>query len=189
MRARHAIFVLGLALLLWAPSAARAQTANPVIYANPQYGFQATFPEEPMTREIAYVREDGSHASAHQFYVQHGINEYVVTVVDLPDGPEIDFDAFDHAVAQTRATGEVRADAEVAYDPGIPGWQLSVFQPDGRQRRTSIYFYANRLFFSEAITEPGDFEGIRMEQSIVLLEADGSEVDTGAGNAAGERPN
>ena len=76
----------------------------------------------------------------------------------------------------------------MAYDPGVPGWQLSVFQPDGRQRRTSIYFYGNRLFFSEAITEPGDFEGIRMEQSIVLLEADGSEVDTGVGNAPAERP-
>ena len=187
MRARQKLSIVVLALALSAHSDAKSQTANPVVYANPEYGFQATFPEEPMMREISYVREDGAQALAHQFYVEHGINEYVVTVVDLPDGPEIDFNAFDHAVAQTRATGEVRADAEVAYDPGVPGWQLSVFQPDGRQRRTSIYFYGHRLFFSEAITEPGDFEGIRMEQSIVLLEADGSEVDTGVGNAAGER--
>ncbi len=188
MRARLALLTLVIAFSHSALTAAMAQTANPVVYANPEYGFQATFPEQPMMREVAYLNADGSHATAHQFYVELGINEYVVTIVELPDGPAIDFDAFDHAVAQTRATGEVRADAEVAYDPGIPGWQLSILQPDGRQRRSSIYIYGNRLFFSEAITEPGDFEGIRMEQSIVLLEADGSEVDTGVGNAPAERP-
>jgi len=186
MRANRVLLALGLVSLF--PLSASAQVENPIVYANPEYGFQATFPEEPRMRELAYTNQDGSQAAAHQFYVERGINEYVITVVDFPDGPAIDFDVFDHAVAQTRARGEVRAEAEVAYDPGVPGWQLSVSQPDGRLRRASIYFWANRLLFSEAITEPGDFEGMRMEQSIVLLEPDGSEVDTGAGNAAGERP-
>jgi hypothetical protein len=186
MRANRVLLALGLVALF--PGPASAQVANPIVYANPEYGFQATFPEEPRMREAAYTKQDGGRATAHQFYVMRGINEYVVTIVDLPDGPAIDFEMFDHAVAQTRATGKVRAEAEVAYDPGVPGWQLSVSQPDGRLRRASIYFWANRLIFSEAITEPGDFEGMRMEQSIVLLEPDGSEVDTGVGNAAGERP-
>jgi hypothetical protein len=186
MRACHVLLVMGLVQLFAA--SALAQVADPVAYANPEYGFRAIFPDEPMMREVAYTKRDGSQAAAHQFYVERGINEYVVTVVDLPDGPAIDFDEFDHAVARTRAAGEVRAESEVAYDPGIPGWQISVFQPDGRQRRASIYFYANRLFFSEAITEPGDLEGMRMEQSLYLLEPDGSQVNTGAGNAAGTRP-
>jgi len=177
-----------LSLILLCPAPLPAQTANPVIYANPEYGFRATFPEEPVMREITYTKQDGSEVTAYQFYVEHGINEYVVTVVELRDGPAIDFQAFDYAVSQTRAKGEVRAESEVAYDPGIPGWQMSLTQYDGRVRRASIYMWGHKLIFSEAITEPGDFEGMRMEQSIVLLEPDGSEVDTGAGNQAAERP-
>jgi hypothetical protein len=186
MRAILALSALGFGILISA--AAQAQTANPVIYAKPDYGFQATFPDEPMMREISYAKADGSQVPAQQFYVESGVNEYVVTVVNLPDGPAVDFDVFDYAVAQVRATGNVSAEYEVSYDPGIPGWQMSVAQPDGRQHRASIYFYAHRLFLSEAITEPGDLEGMRMEQSIVLLEPDGSLVDTGSGNEPVERP-
>lgn len=186
MRAILALFAVGLMFSASAPAFAQAE--NPVIYAKPEFGFQATFPEEPMMREIAYANEDGSEVTAHQFFVTRGINEYVVTVVSFPDGPEIDFDAFDHAVVQIRAKGEVRADFEVSYDPGIPGWQLSLSEPDGRLHRASIYMYKHRLVMAEAITEPSDLEGMRMEQSLVLLEADGSLVDTGSGNEPVVRP-
>ena len=186
MRANFVLLVLGSALLL--PTPALAQSENPITYANADYGFQAVFPEQPMAREVPYIREDGTEVTAQQFYVEQGTNQYLVTVVNLPDGPAIDFDAFDHAVEQTRANGDVRAEYEVSYDPGVPGWQLSVFQPDGRQRRASIYIWAHRLIITEAITEPGDFDGLRLEQSVVLLNADGSEVDTGSGNVPVVRP-
>ena len=186
MRANLVSLALGLVFLF--PADALAQSDTSVVYANPDYGFQALFPDQPMMREISYTREDGSEVPAHQFYVERGANQYFVTVVNLPDGPAVDFEALDHAVEQTRAKGDVRVEYEVAYDPGVPGWQLSVFQPDGRQRRASIYMYAHNLFLAEAITEPGDFDGMRLEQSLVLLEPDGSEVDTGSGNLPVERP-
>jgi hypothetical protein len=54
--------------------------------------------------------------------------------------------------------------------------------------RGSVYMYDHTLFLTQAITEPGDFDALRLEQSIVLLNPDGSLVDTGEGNTAVERP-
>ena len=180
--------VLGLALAVLVPVIALAQSDSGITYTNPDYGFETYFPDAPEMREVTYTTNDGSEVPASQFYVERGTNHYFVTIVNLADGPAVDFDAFDHAVEQMRSHGEVRAEVEVAYDPGIPGWQLSVFQPDGRQMRGSVYMYDHTLFLTQAITEPGDFDALRLEQSIVLLNPDGSLVDTGTGNTAVERP-
>ncbi len=182
------IAVLGMALTVLVPVIALAQSESGLTYTNPDYGFETYFPDAPMMREITYTTIDGSEVPATQFYVERDTDHYFVTIVNLADGPAVDFDAFDHAAEQMRSLGEVRAEVEVAYDPGIPGWQLSVFQPDGRQMRGSVYMYNHTLFFTQAITEPGDFDALRLEQSIVLLNPDGSLVDTGEGNSAVERP-
>ncbi|MEE8437954.1 MAG: hypothetical protein V3S07_00080 [Micropepsaceae bacterium] len=182
------IAMLGMALMVLVPVIALAQSDTAVTYNNPDYGFETYFPDAPMMREISYTTKDGSEVPATQFYVERGTDHYFVTIVNLADGPAVDFDAFDHAVEQMRSHGEVRAEVEVAYDPGIPGWQLSVFQPDGRQMRGSVYMYDHTLYLTQAITEPGDFDALRLEQSIVLLNPDGSLVDTGQGNTPVERP-
>ena len=180
--------VFGLVAVFLAPAIAFAQSETGRTYTNPEYGFEAYFPDAPEMREITYTKRDGSAVPASQFYVERGTDHYFVTIVNLADGPEVDFDAFDYAVEQMRALGEVRAEVEVAYDPGIPGWQLSVMQADGRLMRGSVYMYNHTLFFTQATTVPGDFDALRLEQSIVLLNPDGSLVDTGEGNTAVERP-
>ena len=179
---------LALAAALSVPTIAFAQSESGMTYTNPDYGFETYFPDVPQMREITYTTREGNDVPANQFYVERGTNHYFVTIVNLADGPAVDFDAFDHAVEQMRALGEVRAEVEVAYDPGIPGWQLSVMQPDGRLMRGSVYMYNHTLFLTQAMTEPGDFDALRLEQSIVLLNPDGSLVDTGTGNTAVERP-
>ena len=182
------IRVLALAVTLIVPAIAFAQSESGRTYTNPEYGFETYFPDAPQMREIAYTTRQGDSVPASQFYVERGANHYFVTIVNLAEGPAVDFDAFDHAVEQMRALGELRAEVEVAYDPGIPGWQLSVMQSDGRLMRGSVYMYNHTLFMTQAITEPGDFDALRLEQSIVLLNPDGSLVDTGEGNTAVERP-
>jgi hypothetical protein len=179
---------LGLAAAVMFPVGALAQSESGRTYTNPDYGFETYFPDTPQMREITYTTREGNDVPANQFYVERSTDHYFVTIVNLADGPEVDFAAFDHAVEQMRALGEVRAEVEVAYDPGIPGWQLSVMQPDGRLMRGSVYMYNHTLFMTQAITEPGDFDALRLEQSIVLLNPDGSLVDTGEGNTAVERP-
>ena len=172
------LFAVGFVLV----GAATAQTQITSVYRNDDYRFEAIFPEEPQRREISYSTKDGASVPAQQFYVERGTNQYHVTVVNLPDGPAIDADAVGHAAEQSRQLGEVRFEYEVAYDPGIPGWQLNVLHADGRQVRATIYMWDHNLYITQAITALGDTAALMLDQSIFLLNADGSEVDTGTGN-------
>jgi hypothetical protein len=81
-----------------------------------------------------------------------------------------------------RQLGEVRFQFEVAYDPGIPGWLMSIAHNDGRQVRSTIYMWDHNLYIVEAITALGDTAALMLDQSIFLLNADGTDVDTGTGN-------
>ena len=120
------------ALVLVLSGAAMAQALDASLYRNMEYRFAAIFPDVPMVREISYMTNDGASVLAQQFYVEQGTNQYLVTVVNLPAGPAIDHDAVEHAAEQIRQKGEVRFQFDMAYDPGMPGRQLNIFQPDGR---------------------------------------------------------
>ena len=171
-----------IALFLALPGLVLAQTETQVVYRNNEYRFQAIFPEEPMARDIFYMTKDGEIVTARQFYVERGTNLYHVNVVNLPDGPAIDGDAVEHTAEQMRQLGEVRFQYEVAYDPGIPGWQMSIAHNDGRQVRSTVYMWDHNLYIVEAITTLGDTAALMLDQSIFLLNADGTDVDTGSGN-------
>ena len=181
-----ALFSIAVALVL--PGVAMAQTQATSVYRNDDYRFEVIFPEEPMVRDVSYATQDGTNVTAKQFYVERGMNQYHVTVVNLPGGPAIDVDAVEHAAEQIRQLGEVRFEYEVAYDPGIPGWQLNVLHSDGRQVRGTIYMWDYNLYITRAISVVGDTAALMLDQSIFLLNADGSEVNTGTGNTPVESP-
>jgi hypothetical protein len=186
-------FQLSLVLFLFAmapalPGAAMAQIQATSVYRNDEYRFEVIFPEEPLVRDVSYATKDGTNVTAKQFYVERGMNQYHVTVVNLPDGPTIDPDAVEHAAEQSRQLGEVRFEYEVAYDPGIPGRQLNVLHSDGRQVRATIYMWDHNLYITQATTAPGDTAALMLDQSIFLLNADGTEVDTGTGNTPVDHP-
>jgi len=181
-----ALHLFAVALVLAGAATAQAQTTS--VYRNDEYRFEVIFPEEPIERDVSYATKDGADVTAKQFYVERGTNQYHVTVVNLPGGPAIDADAVEHAAEQSRQLGEVRFEYEVAYDPGIPGWQLNVLHSDGRQVRATIYMWDHNLYITQAITAAGDTAALMLDQSIFLLNADGTEVDTGTGNTPVERP-
>ena len=176
------------ALVVVLSGAAMAQVLDASLYRNLEYGFAAIFPDVPMVREIPYVRKDGSSVLARQFYVEQGTNQYFVTVVNLPSGPAVDYYAVEHAAEQMHQRGEVRFQLDMAYDPGMPGRQLDILQPDGRQLRASAYMWDYNLYVTEAIATPGDIAALKFEQSILLLDSDGDPVDTGEGNCPIPRP-
>ncbi len=138
--------IVSLVLILALPGAAMAQAQGTSVYRNADYRFEIIFPEQPMERDISYETKDGASVTARQFYVERGTNQYHLTVVILPDGPAIDSDAVEHAAEQIRGLGEVRFEYEVAYDPGIPGWQLTVLHNDGRQVRSTVYVGSQSLY-------------------------------------------
>jgi hypothetical protein len=176
------------ALLLVLSGTTMAQVLDAPLYSNTDYRFAVIFPDEPMVREISYTTKDGASVLAQQFYVEQGTNQYLVTVVNLPAGPAVDQDAVEHAAEQLRQKGEVRFQFDICYDPDIPGRQLNIFQPDGRQLRANTYMWDHNLYITEAIATPGDTAALKLEQSIMLLNADGSEVNTGQGACPGQEP-
>ncbi len=177
------------ALVLVLSGVAMAQVLDAPLYRNMEYRFAAIFPDEPMVREISYVTKDGSSVLARQFYVEQGTNHYFVTVVNLPAGPAADYFAVEHAAEQMHQRGEIRFEFDMAYDPGIPGRQLDISQPDNRQLRASAYMWDYNLYITEAVAPPGNIAALKFDQSIMLLDADGNAVDTGSdGNLPVPRP-
>jgi hypothetical protein len=147
------------------------------LYVNRDARFAVIFPDQPMMREIAYTTRAGESVPARQFFVEDGAGRYAVTVVQFPSGRAEDRRAVEHAAENLRRRGEVRFQAYADYDPGIPGRQLNIFETGGRQLRASVYMYDRRLYITEANAEPGDVAAIQFEQSIMLLDEDGGDVD------------
>ena len=76
-----------------------------------------------------------------------------------------------------RQRGEVRIAGSDAYDPGIPGRQLSMLERDGRQLLASIYMHDHRLYIAEASVALGSVPPVQFQQSLTLLDPDGDELD------------
>ena len=151
------------------------------LYVNCQYGFAVIFPAQPMTREISYTSHTGSMIPARQFYNERGADRFTVTVVRFADGPVVDDQIVEHAAATLRRRGEVRFQAEANYDPGMPGRQLNIFEPNGRQHRASVYMPDRTLTITEANATPGDFPALQFEQSITLVDSMGVDRERNQG--------
>jgi hypothetical protein len=165
-------------------SAAVAQDVapdQPIYYTNCQYGFAVIYPglsKQPMTRDTGYtIPFYANNMPAREFYLERNGNRYSVTVVDFSSGPRADEQIVEQAAAELRKTGEVRFQAFADYDPGMPGRQLNIFKPNNRQLRASLYMAYHKLVITQADAEVGDNDGIVFEQSIVLVDKDGTDID------------
>ena len=182
MSKRYAVYAAFVSCLL-APlvqgAEERGQIYGDDVYVNCEYRIAAQFPGEPMIRDITY-RDGARSAPARQFYVERGKDLLSVTVVHFAQGPEQDQSLVDGAVAALRGRGEVRFDFNVFYDdPGIPGHQLNIALPDGRQLRASVYMVDNRLYITEAATvDPNDYAGFLLEESVSLIDENGTDHDS-----------
>jgi hypothetical protein len=151
---------------------------NPNFYVYCQYRVAATFPSQPMVRDITYTN-GGKSVPARQFYVERGMDKFSVTIADFTNGgPAIDDTIVENAVVPIRQRGEIRDQFPEDYTPGIPGRQLNVFESSGRQHRVSVYMADHRLYITEAYAAPGDFAALQFEQSVLLLDANGGDLNT-----------
>ena len=173
--------LLSCAVACLVPPALAAEQAgiptNPNFYVYCQYRVAATFPSEPMIRDITYTN-GGKAVPARQFYVEQGMDRFGVTVADFSNGgPAIDDTILENEAIAIRQHGEVRDQFPEDYSPGIPGRQLNVFDPDGRQHRVSLYMADHRLYIGESYAAPGDFAALQFEQSVLLLDASGGDLN------------
>ena len=173
--------LLSCAALPFVPGPAVSQDAPPdLIYVDCQNRFAVIFPSPHMTRDIMYRTHTGASVPAKQFYVERGADRFMVTSVNFANGPQVDEAHVEHAANTLRQRGEVRFQAAANYDPGMPGRQLNIFQPNGRQLRASVYMAEGHLTITEAEAAQGDFNALQFEQSITLINAEGVDRDSNA---------
>ena len=146
------------------------------VYVNCPYRVAAIFPRPPMIRDITY-RVAARSVPARQFYTQQGADMLSVIVADFTNGPAVDENLVAAATIPLRQLGEVRFEAKAEYDPGIPGRQLNIFKANGRQHRASVYMADHRLYITESYAAPGDFPALQFEQSVSLINAQGTDLD------------
>jgi hypothetical protein len=151
------------------------------LYVNCEYRFAVIFPAQHMTRDITYATGAGVSAPARQFYVERGADRFTVTVVKFSGGPAVDEAIVEQAAENIRRRGEVRFQAAANYDPGMPGRQLNIFEPNGRQHRASVYMADRHLVITEANAAAGDFNALQFEQSITLVDGGGIDIDRNVG--------
>jgi len=149
---------------------------NPNFHVYCEYRVAATFPRAPMIRDIMYTN-GGKTVPARQFYVEDGMNRYSVTIADFTNGPAIDDTIVENAMVPLRQRGEVKFQYPEDYSPGIPGRQMNIFEPNGRQVRASIYMADHRLYLTETNAPPSDFAAIQFEQSVMLIDASGGDLN------------
>jgi hypothetical protein len=151
--------------------------AGPEVYVNCQYRVAAIFPTAPRVRDIAYTN-GGRTVPARQFYVERGRDRFSVIVADFTNAaPAIDDEIVENAAAALRLRGETRVQFPEDYSPGIPGRQLNVFDTNGRQHLASVYMADHRLYLTETDAAPGDFAALQFEQSVLLIDANGGDLN------------
>jgi hypothetical protein len=175
--------------LLQGAAPQRGQIYGDDVYVNCEYRLAAHFPSEPMFRDITY-RDGARSAPARQFYVERGTDQLSVTVAHFADGPDQDPPLVEGAAAALGRRGQVRFDFNVFYDdPGIPGHQFNIALPDGRQLRASVYMVDHRLYITEAATaDPNDFAGFLFEESVSLIDENGTDFDSNPVGVASNQP-
>jgi hypothetical protein len=158
----------------------RPEDTSEQFFISCQNRFAIIYPDgaRPMMREIPYTTRTGAKLTAREFYVSRGTDKYSVTVVAFPNGPAVDEAAIDFAADALRKRGEVRFQADGAYDPGFPGRQLNIFMPGNRQLRASVYMADHHLVITESDATVGDFPAIQFEQSITIISDKGADFDT-----------
>jgi len=173
--------LMSCAVLAFLPGPVVSQEQAPdLMYIDCPNRFAVIFPSPHMTRDITYRTHTGASIPAKQFYVERGMDRFIVTSVHFMNGPPVDEAHVEHAANTLRQRGEVRFQAAATYDPGMPGRQLNIFQPNGRQLRASVYMAEGHLTITEAEAEPGDFNALQFEQSITLIDAQGVDRDSNA---------
>ena len=188
MRKNHligmAIVACAVAPFLQGAAEERADIVGDDMYVNCQYRVAAHFPSEPKFRDITY-RDGSLSAPAREFYVEQDKARLSVTVVNFTNGPDKDKKLIDNAVAAFSQRGEIRFNYEVWYDePNIGGRQFQVVLKDGRMLRGSAYMADHRLYITEAVADLNDFSAFLFEQSVSLIDATGTDLDSNPVNLA-----
>ena len=155
------VFATFLVLLAGGPAFAQQW----VEFKSEAWGVAINFPHEPRSERIEYTTYWQDKVPARIFSGERGTGRYTLTCVSFSGHPIDSLTAVMHAVEPIRAKGRVTYSAYHDLD-GIPGYVMSVTQPDGRLIQAAIYFVDQRLYIAEGSVAAGNPAPSQFQQSI-----------------------
>ena len=169
-------------LLMGAAGAVFSQSAvaqGEHIYSSCQHRFAVIYPGQPKTRDLTHTTRSGTSVPAREYLFRDAPDRFAVTVALFPQNtPAVDDAAVEHAAEQIRQKGgRINQQFKEPYDPGMPGRQLNITYPNGKQLRASIYMADRHMVITEATATEGDFNALQFEQSIALTDSKGNDLD------------
>ena len=170
--------LIGAAVPFLAAPAASQQIGEQV-YTSCEHRFAVIFPGQPKTRDFMYTTSGGRTVPAREYLFKDAPDRFAVTAAVFPaDSPAVDDAVVETAAEQLRQKGgRINQQFKEPYDPGMPGRQLNISYPNGKQLRSSIYMADRRLIITEATADESDFNALQFEQSITLIDEKGNDLD------------
>ena len=149
------------------------------IFAACNGGFGIIFPTgtTPAIRDVQYTTASGTQLPAKEYFVEKGGNRYSVTSVLFPDVAYSSRDITNHAMDELAKKGDVRTRNVVTVGLGRPGGQMNIYTPNGRQIRAAVYMGRGRLIIAQSDANISDADALIFEQSIVLMNNVGNDID------------
>ena len=146
-------------------------------YVDKELRFAAQFARAPTVEHTTYTNRSGDTLPARRFWIADATNLQSVTVAEASKAFPIDLNLLEHAADELRQRGEIKFQADDNYDPGVPGRQFDILQPDGRQLRAFAYMQDYKLYIVESSGEPGSVPAFLFAESFTLLDEKGEPIN------------
>jgi hypothetical protein len=145
-------------------------------YASIEDRFHAVFPVEPSVEEVEWISEDASVVSGRRYSAVRGDNLYSLTVFDYRDSSFGNMrGSMAHIATSFRQRGEVTLDAYAQLDR-IPGHQLQLTEPSGRELYVAVHLHGWLLYVTESSVPFASPRGTMFQHSLSITDENGVRV-------------
>jgi len=149
---------------------------NWVEYTSIEDRFHAVFPAEPTVEEVEWVSEDSTVVPGRRYSAAAGDNFYSLTVFDYRGSTFNNMrGSMAHAATFYRRKGEVTLDAYAQLDR-IPGHQLQLTEPGGRELYVALHLHDWLLYVTEASVPFASPRGTMFQHALSIIDEDGVRV-------------
>lgn len=163
-----------LVIAMMHPGGASAQ--NWVEFFSIEDRFHVVFPTDPQVEAVEWVSEDGSVVSGRRYFSEQGNNSYALTVYDYRDSGFSNMrGSMAHVATAFRQRGVVTLDAYAQLDR-IPGHQLQLTEPNGRELYVALHLHDGLLYITEGSVPLASPRGTMFQHSLSVTDENGIRV-------------
>lgn len=155
---------------------AGASAQNWVEFTSVEDRFNAVFPAEPSVEEVEWVSEDSTVVPGRRYSVSAGDNSYSLTVYYYHGTNFSNMrGSMAHVATAFRQRGDVTLDAYAQLDR-IPGHQLQITEPNGRELYVALHLHDWLLYVTESSVPFASPRGTMFQHSLSIIDEDGVRV-------------